>query len=147
MSGLGSGDGHLSVRSVSLIILLCYPLVVDNPIIGRCIGVLRRGRSVPLTVVSLPSCATDLDRQVREVSSAKRVQASEQIQAIIRLKHIHESGPHYIFPIIPRCPPSVIPEITVVPQGTSPHILLTIWFLHCDHPVRPEYSGCGPGYR
>src|SRR5882672_3822092 len=77
----------------------------------------------------------------------RRVQASEQIQAIIRLKHIYESGPHHIFSIIPICPSSVIPEITFVPQGTSPYILLTIWFSRCGHPVWPEYSGCGPGYR
>ena len=55
----------------------------------------------------------------------RRVQASEQIQAIIRLNHIHESGPHYISPIIPICSSSVIPEISVVLQGTSPYILLT----------------------
>src|SRR5882672_9485121 len=61
---------------------------------------------------------------------------SEQIQAIIRLKHIHEFGPHYIPSTIPICPPSVIPEITVVPYGTSPYILLTIWFLHYGYPVQ-----------
>jgi len=75
----------------------------------------------------------------------RRVQASEQIQAIIRLKHIHESGPHYIFPIIPICPSSVIPEITIVPQGTSPYILLTIWFPRYDYLVWPEYSGADRG--
>jgi len=46
----------------------CYATLSSlTTIIGRCIGVLRRGRSIPLMVVSLPSCATDLDRQVREV--------------------------------------------------------------------------------
>src|SRR5882672_10087966 len=66
---------------------------------------------------------------------------SEQIQAIIRLKRIHEFRPHYISSTIPICPPSLIPEITVVPHSTSPYILLTILYLRCDIRFRAEVLG------
>src|SRR5882672_9189821 len=70
---------------------------------------------------------------------------SEQIQAIIRLKCIHEFGPHYIPSTIPICPPSVIPEITIVPHGTSLYILLTMWFLHYGYPGVARVLGIWTG--
>jgi len=101
------------------------------------VGVMRQQLKVPLTV-GIAAVLHDrhgTDRYTEYV----RVMVS-RVQAIIRLKCIHELRPHYISPVIPYSLPSMIPNLLFVPHGTSPYILLTIWY-------RVVTSGCGRSTR